>query len=134
MVRRQVCCQRPRNGGVGMPDLENHWFAERLAYLSRSLSTDAVWRLKASVSFPHLNSDPKAEGHRKLRGEAPFVREFRKALRNLPGSSDPSQSRKELYWELVAGSALDPLMDRLGSAGRWRKFACNRIRRQVQAS
>ena len=23
-VRRQVCCQRPRNGGLGMPDLENH--------------------------------------------------------------------------------------------------------------
>ena len=24
MVRRQVCCQCPRNGGLGMPDLESH--------------------------------------------------------------------------------------------------------------
>ena len=29
MVRRQTCCQRPRNGDLGMPDLENRWFAER---------------------------------------------------------------------------------------------------------
>ena len=27
-VRRQVCCQRPRNGGLGMPDLKSHWLAE----------------------------------------------------------------------------------------------------------
>ena len=33
MVRRQVCCQRPCNWSLSMPDLENHWFAERLAYL-----------------------------------------------------------------------------------------------------
>ena len=33
MVCRQVCCQHLRNGGLGMPDLENHWLAERLAYL-----------------------------------------------------------------------------------------------------
>ena len=33
MVRRQVCIQRTRNGGLGMPDLESHWLAERLAYL-----------------------------------------------------------------------------------------------------
>ena len=31
MVCRQVCCQRPRDGGLGMPDLESHWLAERLA-------------------------------------------------------------------------------------------------------
>ena len=24
MVRRQVCIQRTRNGGLGMPDLESH--------------------------------------------------------------------------------------------------------------
>ena len=33
MVRRHVCIQRTRNGGLGMPDLENHWLAERLAYI-----------------------------------------------------------------------------------------------------
>ena len=37
-------------------------------------------------------------------GEKPFVRECRKALRNLPGSNDISQSRKELYRKLVVGS------------------------------
>ena len=47
MVRRQVCIQRTRNGGLGMHDLESHWLAERLAYLGRSLSGDTVWRQKA---------------------------------------------------------------------------------------
>ena len=36
MVRRQVYIQRTRNGGLGMPYLESHWLAERLAYLGRS--------------------------------------------------------------------------------------------------
>ena len=109
MVRRQVCIQRTRNGGLGMPDLESHWLAERLAYLGRSLTGDAVWRRKASRTFPRLKSDPKAEGRRKPLGEALFVRECRKALRNLLGFSDLSRPRKELYRELVVGSASDPL-------------------------
>ena len=58
MVRRQVCIQRTRNGGLGMPDLESHWLAERLAYLGRVLTGDSVWRRKASRTFPRLNSDP----------------------------------------------------------------------------
>ena len=69
MVRRQVCIQRTRNGGLGMPDLESHWLAERLAYLGRALTGDAVWRLKASRTFPRLNSDPKAEGRCRPLGE-----------------------------------------------------------------
>ncbi len=60
LVRRQVCIQCTHNGGLGMPDLESHWLAERLAYLGRSLTGDAVWRLKASRTFPRLKSDPKA--------------------------------------------------------------------------
>ena len=88
MVRRQVCIQRTRNGGLGMPDLENHWLAERLAYLGRSLTGDAVWRQKASWTFPRLQSDSMAEGRRKPLGEALFVRECRKALCNLLGSSE----------------------------------------------
>ena len=60
MVRRQVCTQRTRNGGLGMPDLESYWLAERLAYLGRSLTKDAVWRRKVSRTFPRLQSDPKA--------------------------------------------------------------------------
>ena len=42
LVRRQVCYQRPCNGDLGMPDLESHRLAERLAYLGRSLTSDAV--------------------------------------------------------------------------------------------
>ena len=111
MIRRQDCWQRPRNGCLSMPDLENHWFAERLAYLGRSLSKDTVWKRKVNNTFPPLKSDPK------LRSEAPFVRECRKALRNLPGLSELSRSRKELYRELVMSSALDPLVDRLVDGG-----------------
>ena len=74
MVCGQVCIQRTCNGGLGMPDLESHWLAERLAYLGRSLTGDAVWRQKASQTFPCLKSDPKAEGRRKPLGEALFVR------------------------------------------------------------
>ena len=114
MVRRQVCIQRTRNGGLGMPDLESHWLAERLAYLGRSLTGDSVWRRKASRTFPRLKSDPKAEGRRRPLGEALFFSECRKALRNLLGSSDLSRPRKELYRGLVVGSASDPLSERRG--------------------
>ena len=114
MVRRQVCIQRTRNGGLSMPDLESHWLAERLTYLGRSLTGDAVWTLKASRTFPRLKSNPKAEGRRKPLGEALFVRECRTTLRNLVRSSDLSRPRKELYRELVVGSASDPLRGRHG--------------------
>ena len=109
MVRRQICIQRTSNEGLGMPDLESHWLTERLVYLGRSLSRDAVWRRTASRTFPRLQSDPKAESWRRSVGETPLVCECRRALRNLPGSSDLSQSQKELYRELVVGYALDPL-------------------------
>ena len=61
------------------------------------------------VGFFLALSDPKAEGRRKPRGEAPFVCKCRTALRNLSGSSDLS-----LYRELVMGSASDPLSERRG--------------------
>ena len=112
MVRRQICIQRKSNWGRGMPDLELHWLAERLAYLGRTLSGVAMWRRKASMTFPRLQSDPKAESRRWSMGEKPFVRECRKALRNLPGSSDLLQSPKKLYQELVVGSVSDPLSER----------------------
>ena len=47
-------------------------------------------------------------------GEAPFVRECRTALRNLPGSSDLLRPRKELYQDLVVSSASDPLSEQRG--------------------
>ena len=43
-----------------------------------------------------------------------FAYVFCKALRNLPESSDLSQPWKELYWEFVVGSTLDPLVVWLG--------------------
>ena len=112
MDHRQVCIQRTRNGGLGMPDLENHWLAERLAYLGRSLTGAAV--TKSEWTSPRRNSDPKAKGRRKPLGEALFVREYRTALRNLLGSGDLSRPRKELYRELVVASASDPLSERWG--------------------
>ena len=79
-----------------------------------------MWRRKASRTSPRLQSDPKAEGRRKPLGEALFVCECRKALRNLLGSSDLLRPRKELYRELVVGSARldgggDPLSLELGA-------------------
>ena len=114
MDLKQVCIERTHDGGLGMPDLESHWLAERLAYLGRFLTRDAVWRRKASRTFPRLKSDPKAEGLRKPIGETAFIRECRAVLRNLPGSSDLSRPRKELYRELVVGSTPDPLSERHG--------------------
>ena len=112
MVRRQVCIQRTRNGGLGMPDLESYWLAERLAYLGRSLTEESVWRRKVSRTFPRLKSDSKAKVRCKPLGETPFVRECWTALRNLLGSGDLSWPRKELYRELLVGSASDPLSER----------------------
>ena len=79
MVRRQVCCQRPRDGGLGMPDL-----TEKLAYLGRSLTKDTVWGLKLRDAFPRLSSNPEAEGRRRPRDETPFTRECRKAKQPTP--------------------------------------------------
>ena len=61
MVCRQVCCQCSRNGGLGMPDLENNWFTERLACLGQSLLRDMVWGQKVRC-LSSSQSDPKAEG------------------------------------------------------------------------
>ena len=67
---------------------------------------------KGSDPFPRLKSDPKTEGQHRPRGEGPFVCEYREVLRNLHQASDLSQPRKELYQDLVVGSASDPLVDR----------------------
>ena len=108
VVCRLFCCQRPRNGGLGMPDLESHWLVERLAYLGRSLSRGTVWGQKVKDVFPRLESDPKVEGRRKPKGTAPFTCECRKALHKLPRFSDLSRSRKELYRDIGVGSTSDP--------------------------
>ena len=99
MVCGHICCQRPRNEGLGMPDLESHWLAERLAYLGRSLSRNMVWGQKMIDVFSRLESDTEAEGRRIPKGAAPFTRDCRKPLRKFPRSSDLSRSQKELYRE-----------------------------------
>ena len=71
-------------------------------------------RRKASDNLPSLTLDPKAESWRKLKSEQPFVHERRKTLRNLAVPSERSRSRKELYREVVADFASDPLVDGIG--------------------
>ena len=112
MDHGQVCHQRLCNGGLEMLDLESHGLAERLAFLVRSLTRDTAWGQKKA--FSRLKSNPKAESCRKPRGEAPFFAECHKALRHFHWSTDISRSRKELYRELVVGTASDPLEDRFG--------------------
>ena len=122
VVRRQVCCQHPRNGDLDMPYLENHWFAERLASPGWSLSTDAVWRRKASDSFLRLKSDPKAEDRRKLRGEALFSEDAVRLFATFLGPVT-FLGLERSFQELV-----------VDSAGRWGKFAHIRIGRQIRAT
>ena len=71
MVCIQVCCQRPRNVGLGMLDLESHGLAERLTYVGHPFEGHGVGT-KSEV-FLRLESDSKAEGHRKPNGAAPLT-------------------------------------------------------------
>ena len=66
------------------------------------------------VIFPCLNSNPKAKSHHWPRNEAPFALECHIDFHNLRGFCDFSQPQKKLYWELMVGSALDPLVEWLG--------------------
>ena len=107
MVHRQICIQHTCNGGLGMPDLESNWLTEKLAYLGRSLLGDAVWRRKASRTFPHGKSDPKAEGRRKPMGETQFVNKCRIC-------QWPFTDLERTVSDLVVGSASNPLSERHG--------------------
>ena len=51
MVHRQVYIQRTRNRGLGMPDLESHWLAERLVYSGRSLTGESATAEQPFVTF-----------------------------------------------------------------------------------
>ena len=59
MVRRQVFIQRTRNWGLGMPDLESHWLAERLAYLGRVLNGGLIVETKGKSDFSSPQLRPK---------------------------------------------------------------------------
>ena len=98
----------------------SHWLAERLAYLGRSLSVDVVWRRKASrippsSQIPKLKVDISRRAKHRLSANAvgSFV--------TFSGFSDLSRPRKELYRELVVGSASDPLSN-------WRGWTAEEVR------
>ena len=116
MVRRQVCSQRPCNGGIGMPDLAAHRDAERLTFLYRSLTQENAWKKKVKAAFPVLLRSNKVEARRRPREESRFLAECRSALRRLPQSSDCSWPRRALYRAIVEGTGTDPLVERLGSS------------------
>ena len=118
--RPMVCRQRTHNGGLGMPDLESHWLAKRLAYLGRSLTGDAVWRRKVS----HLKSDPKAEG--KPMGETPACAE-RPFVTFLGPVTFHGLGKS--YWWIPLRTLLAS-----GMAGRRRRSAPTVIGRQDRAS
>ena len=60
-----------------------------------------------------MRSNPKAESYCCPSGEALYLIECRKALCKLPWFRDVWWFQKELYWELVEGSVLDPLEKRI---------------------
>ena len=97
-----------------MPDLESHWLAETLGYLGRLLMKKTVRGHKVRDVFPHLRSNPGAEGRCRPRDDTRFSIECRRALRSLPQSSDLSWPWKKLYHGLVEGSVSDPLEKQLG--------------------
>ena len=81
-VCRATTIQRVRNGGLGMPSLECHRDAERLALLGRALTVDldTPWGHKVGALFPNLPTRKEAEQSR-LPLESNFYRECRRALK-----------------------------------------------------
>ena len=82
MICRQVYYQRPHNGGLGMPDLESLWFAERSAFLGRSLTELDSMEALGWGGFSESSVKPVAESHRWPRGEELFFAKYRKVLQN----------------------------------------------------
>ena len=103
MVRRQVCYLRPRNGGS-----RDAGFGEPLVRRNTGLSRDTVGDKRLEMPFLAWSPAPKPKVVVSLGWK------HRKASRNLPGSRELSWSRKELFRELVVGSASDPFVTRLG--------------------
>ena len=107
MVCRQVCCQHLGNG---MTDLECYRPLERLAFLVRSITGDAVYGCTLEVAFSNLKSNIEAEIRRWPSGETSYLLKCRKALCKLHRSSDILQHRKVQYQELVEDSVSDQLV------------------------
>ena len=127
-------------GFFGSPDcsgeVQGRWSVDRSVSNVRATGVWVclIWRATGWLKDLHTWADPwrgtqcgderrvrlflassqtqRLKGRCKPLGEALFVREYRTALRNFPGSSDLSRPRKELYRELVVDSASDPLSER----------------------
>ena len=118
MVCRDVCYLHPSEGGLGMPNVEIRLHTLRLYYLDRMCTQDretgGLWMEDTRKAFPALRGvhDSEGEAHRLPRGECPFYRECRRALKFLLRvkeslSSALLLSRKALYRVLVRGSVRD---------------------------
>ena len=114
-------------------ELQGRWSVDSSASNVRATGVWVclIWRATGLLKDLHTWADPwqgtqcgdkrcvrlflaSSEGRRKSKGEALFVHEFWTALRNLLVSSDLSRPLRELYRELVVGSATDPLSERRG--------------------
>ena len=125
LVRREICCLHPSEGGLGVPNVEVQRHTLRLTFLdrmcSRDTATGCVWKEDAKKSFPSLRSVHFADGeaHRLPRCECPFYRECRHALKVLSrlqtGLSDSRPlSSRALYRCIVRGAASNGLIGELG--------------------
>lgn len=92
------------HGGLGMPHLENHKFASRLAFLHYTLTGDSILAGSVRAAFPYITiTSPvsRAECHHKSQDQSRFLSDCQSALRVIPQSSDLSWFRRINYHELV---------------------------------
>ena len=115
---RTTCHQRVVHGGLGMPCIQSHLDACRLAFLAKASNEDSetLWGHKVRALFPRLDYLPGVESRRRPRSESKFHRECRLALARMPRSSDLSTPRRTLYQGLVEGSVKDDYRDRLDNS------------------
>ena len=118
IVCPQVCFQRHCNGSLPIPDL-----AYPKAGVPVSISDKGFSVEKIRDAFSKLNSQLEAEERHKPWVEALYLRESRRALRELPRSSDISRPRKILYRAVVEESASDSLEE-------WLSFSLEEIHSQ----
>jgi len=125
MVRRDICCLHPSEGGLGVPSVETRRHTLRLRFLGRAISehdeSGEFWKEDAKKAFPALRSvhSENGEAYRLPRKECSFYRECRYALKVLSRlqlglTADRPPSRKALYQMLVRGAVRDDLIGKLG--------------------
>ena len=108
-VRREAYCQCLHNGALAMPDLENHWFTERLAYnpCQRTLCGGE----RQVIPFLTLNQAPKLKANIRWWVKHHLSTNAVRSFATFLGSSDLSQPLKKRHRKLVVSSASDPHID-----------------------